>query len=110
MKNYILLMPLSCLLIGCSTSNHASFVPSSHVGDQQGNNRSLGAVTGESKQTWVLYLFPHGEAPSTQSAIQDAKSKIPGTRYLTDMTIDDRIFWGVGFYEQIIKVDAEARN
>lgn len=105
-----MLLVLSISVIGCSTSNHGSFIASSYINNQTSEHGSLGSVTGESKQTWALYLFPLGEAPSTNAAIQDAKSKIPDTRYLTDISIDDHTYWSLGFYEQIIQVEAEAHN
>lgn len=110
MKSSILLLALSLLVVGCATSNHASFTAASHMDRQNSRHQSLGTVSGESRQTWLLYLFPHGDAPSTREAIHDAKSKIPGTRYLSDIAIDDRIYWGIGYYEQVIKVEADARN
>ena len=110
MKKYSILLALSVLVVGCSTSNHGSFIASSHIDKQKSKHQSLGSVTGESKQTWVLYVFPRGEAPSTNAAIQDAKSKISGTKYLTDISIDDHSYWSLGFYEQIIKVEAEAHK
>lgn len=110
MKKYITLLTISLFVIGCSTSNHGSFIASSHIDKRASKHQSLGSVTGESKQTWVLYLFPRGDAPSTNAAIQDAKSKIPGTKYLTDISIDDHSYWSIGYYEQIIKVEAEAHQ
>jgi|GEM_PF-1318339 len=110
MKKHILLMILPILLIGCSTSNHGSFTASSYTGSENPKRESLGKVTGESSQTWVLYLFPYGNSPSTNEAIQDAKSKITETEYLTDISIDDDSYWSIGYYEQIITVKAEARK
>ncbi|NWK56832.1 hypothetical protein HW115_14510 [Verrucomicrobiaceae bacterium N1E253] len=83
---------------------------STYIDQKKAKGASLGAVTGESKQTWVLYVFPRGESPSTREAIEDAKSKRPGTQYLSDVTIDDQMLWGIGFSEQIIRVEAEAHR
>jgi hypothetical protein len=110
MKKHIILLILPLLVMGCSTSNHGSFIASSHIDNQTSKHQSLGSVTGESRQTWVLYLFPRGDAPSTNAAIQDAKSKVSDTKYLTDISIDDHTFWSIGFYQQIIKVEAEAHK
>lgn len=68
----------------------------------------MGKVSGESKQTWILYIFPIGKAPSTDEAIMDAKSKVEDTKYLTDLSIDDRTYWGVGYSEYVIEVKATA--
>jgi hypothetical protein len=110
MKKFILILILPLLMIGCSTSNHGSFTASSYAESQNPKRESLGKVTGESRQTWVLYLFPYGDSTSTNEAIQDAKSKIAETEYLTDISIDDNTYWSIGYYEQIITVKAEARK
>lgn len=96
-------------LCGCSTANHGTFVRSTYV--EPGKNETgsfLGNVTGESSQTWVLYIFPSGEAPSTTKAISDAQSKITGTEYLVDLSIDDSMYWGIGYSRQVIKVEGKA--
>lgn len=97
------------VLSSCATSKHGNFIESSY--DDVGKESAiLGEVTGESKQTWFLYVFPIGKAPSTSDAINDAKSKIKGTRFLTDISIDDRMYWKIGYGEQVIKVKAIARD
>lgn len=97
------------LLSSCATSNHGSFVPSTYIEPvNETINQEAGLVTGVSKQTWFLYVFPIGEAPSTAEAISDAKSKIKGTRFLTDISIDDRTYWKFGYSEQVIEVKATA--
>lgn len=99
---------LMLLAAGCSTSNHGSFTKSSYSANPSPEGVSLGRVVGESRQTFVFYIFPLGEAPSTNSAILDAKSKIEGTGYLADISIDDRVLWNIGYSEQVIRVEAEA--
>ena len=96
-------------LSGCTTSNHGSFVTSSYIESGDKNKGEFaGKVVGESTQTWVLYIIPIGDAPSTSNAINDAKSKIEGTKYLTDISIDDRTYWKFGYSRWVIKVDANA--
>jgi hypothetical protein len=105
----LILFPL--LLSGCATGLHGNYVPHTYIDkgtDVKGE--SIGNVSGVSSQTWVLYVFPLDDSPSTDKAIQDAKGKINGTKYLSDVSIDDRTIWGIGYRKQTIKVDAEARN
>lgn len=101
-----------CLLVsGCATGLHGTYIPNSYI-DKNANIKGerLGKVTGISSQTWILYLFPMSDSPSTSNAINDAKQKVKGTKYLSDVSIDDRVIWSVGYRKQTIKVDAEARN
>jgi hypothetical protein len=58
----------------------------------------------------ILYLFPLGPAPSTDEAIKSAKDQYEGTKYLTDVSIDDRIKWEIGYSVQSITVDAMAHR
>lgn len=97
------------LLGGCATSNHGTFVTSTYVtpGEKE-NAQPAGLVTGESRQSWILYLFPIGDAPSTHEAIEDAKSKIDGTKFLTDLSVDNRIDWRIGYSESVVHVEATA--
>jgi hypothetical protein len=106
-----MLILLSLLLTGCTTGLHGNYVPHTYI-DNNANVKGelIGTVTGVSSQTWFLYLLPMGESPSTEKAITDAKTKIKGTKYLSDVSIDDRMIWGFGYSKQIIRVDAEARN
>jgi hypothetical protein len=95
--------------VGCATSNHGTFVTSTYLEpDTQYEGEFLGTVGGESRQTWVLYLFPRGEAPSTSKAIEDARSKFAGTRILSDVSIDNEIHWKLGYSIRVIQVEASA--
>lgn len=107
---------IGCLLLlflvsGCATSNHGTFVNSTYIEKApQVSSQVLGNVRGESRQAWFLYIFPIGESPSTNQAILDAKSKIEGIAFLTDVSIDDRTHWKFGYSEQVIQVDAVAHK
>jgi hypothetical protein len=104
-----LAVALVFLPAGCTTSLHGSFVTSSYRGDTGGGNlQPKGRVRGESCQTKFLYVFPIGPELSTAKAIQAAKDKYEGTRYLADISIDDRTSWGVGYSVECITVDATA--
>lgn len=109
-KNYLLISLIPMLLLSsCATGNHGTFVTSTFVeSNDKFENKFIGKVIGESSQTWFLYIFPIGEAPSTDNAISYAKSKIHGTKYLTDISIDDRTYWEFGYSKQVIKVEANA--
>ena len=37
-------------------------------------------------------------------------SKHPGTKYLTNNSIDDRTNWKIGYHEEVIRVQAEAHR
>lgn len=107
-----ILILIFCLFVsGCSTGFHGTFISNTYIDKQSGvEGEVIGNVIGESTQTYFLYLFPMGASPSTDIAINDAKQKIKGTKYLSDVSIDDRMIWGIGYRKQIIKVEAEARN
>jgi hypothetical protein len=47
-------------------------------------------------------------APTTAGAISNAKANIEGTKYLADMSIDNRTSWKIGYSKQIIRVEASA--
>ena len=105
----LIYMAALVVLSSCATSNHGSFVPSTYQSRDDGTgNKTCQKVTGESKQTWFLYLLPMGPAPSTDEAISDAKSQMNGARYLTDLSIDDRTYWRLGYSEQVIETKAHA--
>ena len=106
----LLLLPMALATTSCTTGHHGSFIPASHIDARKTQGKSLGEVTGESTQPWFLYLLPSGPAPTTNEAIQDAMSKIPGTEYLTNISIDDRTNWKIGYHEQVIRVQAEAHR
>jgi hypothetical protein len=97
------------LQVGCTTANHGAFATATYVEPKAKiEHQLLGGVVGESRQTWFLYVLPVGEAPSTRAAIADAKAQLSGTRYLADMSVDDRTLWKVGYSEQVIRVEADA--
>ncbi len=106
----ILILAAAIMLAGCATSHHGTFISSTYIESGSGCSKAVGKVSGESKQTWVLYIFPVGKAPSTDDAIRDAKSKIEGTEYLTDLAVDDRMYWKIGYSEQVIEVKATAHK
>ncbi|MBW7469511.1 hypothetical protein QQF73_11370 [Marinobacter sp. M216] len=113
MKLTSLAIVCGCLLLSaCATRDmQGSFIPHSYIdpkGEFQGE--LIGHVSGTSSQTLVLYIFPVGDAPSLDEAMDDAMSKIPGTKYLTNISIDDRTVWGIGYSREIIELDADARN
>jgi hypothetical protein len=94
---------------GCSTSNHGTYVASTYAPpSEMERGQLLGEVEGVSSQTYFLYLFPVGDAPSTSEAVSVARSKFPDTRFLADVSIDDRVYWGIGFSRQIIQVKGTA--
>ena len=99
------------LLVGCNTGFHGSFVQNTYIYEEDGiNSELIGPVTGQSCQTKVLYLFPLGPAPSTDEAVQFAKDQYEGTKYLTDVSIDDRVKWEIGYSIQCITVEAMAHR
>lgn len=104
----ILCLMITTMLYGCATSTPGSFTASSYVQNPNANSQFLGEVTGLSTQRWILYLIPVGEAPSTHQAIENAKQQISDTRFLTDISIDERTDWNFGYSEQIIVVSAHA--
>ena len=102
-------LAIALLLSSCATSRYGSFIASTYITDQENvENVLLGEVSGESRQTWILYIFPVGEAPSTHGAIKDAKSQIEGTRFLTDVSIENQVQWKLGYSLDVITVQAAA--
>ncbi len=109
LKSYALILLVIIFVTGCATANHGAFIANTYIDkntDVQGEY--IGRALGDSSQTWFLYLFPIGEAPSTQVAINNAKQNLPGTKYLSDMSIDDSDIWKIGYRVQTIKVVANA--
>ncbi|WP_019614894.1 hypothetical protein [Psychromonas ossibalaenae] len=106
---YVFLSMLVLLLSGCSTASHGTFISNTFI-DQNIPAKGLYAAdaVGESAQTWFLYIIPMGEAPSTNAAIENAKQQNHGTKYLTDLSIDDRTAWHFGYSIQSIKVEGKA--
>ncbi|TKB48428.1 hypothetical protein FCL40_12010 [Ferrimonas sediminicola] len=94
-------------LAGCTSVLHGTFVASSYHRGGDGA-APLGAVEGRSCQTQALYLFPMGEPPTTQQALDAAKRVHRGTRFLADISIDDETLWHVGYARQCIVVRATA--
>ena len=106
----LLLIAVLLIVCRCATSNHGTFITSTYVDPKVISEEVVGRVYGESKQIWILFIFPLGEAPSTDEAIMDAKSKVEGTKYLTDLSIDNRIYWKFGYSEKVIEVKATAHK
>jgi len=93
-------------LTACTTGFHGSFAPSTFIGSEDdANSEQIGRLKGQSCQTLVLYLFPVGLPPSTAEAIQSAKDQYEDTKYLTDISIDDRTEWGIGYSKKCITVE-----
>lgn len=112
-RNKILYVPFLALLLlaGCNTGFHGSFVPNTYFSDEaHPDAERIGPVVGQSCQTKVLYLFPLGEAPSTAEAVQAAKDQREGTQFLTDISIDDRIKWEIGYSMHCITVEGFAHR
>ena len=106
-----LAFPAFFFLTACTTGYHGSFAPSTYTGSEDGANfGQISRVKGQSCQTRVLYLFPTGLPPSTAEAIQSAKDQYEGTKYLTDISIDDRTEWRIGYSEQCITVEGIAHR
>ncbi len=99
------------LLTGCNLANHGSFVTQTFVGsneiEEQGLT-NLGPVEGKSCQTAALYFIPQGDSTSTNAAIADAKRQREGTLFLTDVSIDDKLWLEFGYSVQCILVSATA--
>ncbi|WP_156877315.1 hypothetical protein [Psychrilyobacter atlanticus] len=108
---YVLLI-LFPLLTGCSTAKHGSFITSTYIQnkDNQGNTEEIGPVKGSSCQTMMFYVLPMGPAPSTNEAIESAKNQYPGTKYISDISIDDRVEWKIGYSIQCITVEGIAHK
>ena len=98
-------------LTSCTTGFHGSFAPSTFIGSEDdANSEQIGWVKGQSCQTRVLYVFPTGLPPSTAEAIQSAKDQYKGTKYPTDVSIDDRTEWEIGYSRQCITVEGIAHR
>jgi len=99
------------LLTGCNLANHGSFVTQTFVAnneiEQQGLT-NLGPVEGKSCQTAALYFIPQGDSTSTSVAIADAKEQREGTIFLTDVSVDDKLWLEFGYSVQCILVSATA--
>ena len=112
MKGATLLCSVIFLLIfltACSTGFHGSFIPNTHIAKKEGEKiRQKDRVQGKNCQTKVLYMLPYGPPPSTYEAIQSAKGRFKDTKYLTDVSIDDRVEWEFGYSRQCITVEGTA--
>ena len=106
------IIPLFVLILtGCRTGNHGTFVPSTYIEDKEKvENVSLGTVKGHSEQIWFFYILPIGDSPSTKEALEDALLKNKEAKYLSNVSIDDRIDWYVGYRKLVIKVEGDARK
>ena len=94
---------------GCTSARHGSFVPMTYApSTHQASAEFIGMVEGESAQTFLLYILPLGDPASTEEAVKKAKSQLDGTVFLSDVSIDDRTYWGFGYATQIIRVSARA--
>jgi hypothetical protein len=109
-----MLFSIMCSLLfltACSTGFHGSFIPNTHIAEKDGEKfRRIDRVQGKSCQTRALYVLPYGPPPSTYDAIQSAKGKYKDTKYLTDVSIDDRIEWEFGYSRQCITVEGTAHR
>lgn len=104
-------IPALLLLVGCNTGFHGSFIPNTYIYNENGvTSELIGPATGQSCQTRVLYLLPLGPAPSTDEAVRSAKDQYEGTKYLTDVSIDDRTKWEFGYSIQCITIEAMAHR
>ena len=111
MRSFVLLISIiisMLFLISCSTGFHGTFTPNTHINEEHADAVLLGPVTGKSCQLRVFYIIPSGPAASTDEAIQSAKEQYEGTKYLIDVSIDDRVEWKFGYSIQCIIVDATA--
>lgn len=109
-RHGLLAVSAACLLTSaCTMGLHGSFSAHSWVGpDAAASAQLIGEVEGRSCQTRVLYAFGRGEPATTDEAINDAKSKYPGTLFLADISIDDEVKWHFLYSVQCIVVRAEA--
>jgi hypothetical protein len=110
-KYRLIYLPIVILLLltACSTGFHGSFVANTYIGENSKKTTSAkGLARGDSCQTRTLYLFPVGEPPSTQEAIQLAKKQYEGTEYLADVTVENRTEWAFGYLRQCTTVTGTA--
>ena len=97
------------LFVACTTGHHGTFVSSTYADAENGlGSNRIGPVKGQSCQKMILYLIPTGPPPSTAEALQDAKNQYEDTRYLADISIDDRTQWRLGYSWQCIIVEGQA--
>ena len=108
---YVILLFVLILTAGCKTGTHGTFVPSTYIEHKEKvENVSLGEVKGYSEQIWLLYFLPIGDSPSTKKAIEDAILKNKDAKYLSNVSIDDKIDWYFGYSKRVIKVEGDARK
>ncbi len=111
LKIWYFILSAFLFLASCTTGFHGSFAPNTYTSSEDSaNSGQIGRVKGQSCQTRVLYLLPHGPAPSTAEAIQSAKDQYEGTKFLTDISIDDRTEWEIGYSRQCITVEGIAHR
>jgi len=110
-KSRLICLPIVILMLltACSTGFHGSFVANTYINENSEKITSAkGLARGDSCQTRALYLFPLGEPPSTQEAIQLAKKQYEGTEYLADVTVENRTEWSLGYLRQCTTVTGTA--
>ena len=106
-KSRLISLPIVMLLLltACSTAFHGSFVANTYIDENTKKATTpKGLARGDSCQTRALYLFPAGEPPSTQDAIQLAKKQYEGTEYLADVTVENQTEWAFGYLRQCTTV------
>ena len=92
----------------CTQSMHGSFTAHSYRAESGQTAVQLGPVEGRSCQTRALYTLPQGDRASTDRAMQDAMSKRDGTLYLANISVDDEMYFGIGYSRRCIVVAALA--
>ena len=110
-KSRLIILPIVMLMLltACSTGFHGSFVSNTYIGENSTKiTPAKGLARGDSCQTRALYLFPFGEPPSTQEAIQLARKQYEGTKYLADVTVENRTEWAFGYLRQCTTVTGTA--
>ena len=108
-KSYVLLL-IFLILIGCSTAKHGSFIKNTYIKNIGESTEVIGPVRGTSCQKKLFYYLPIGTAPSTNEAMEDAKNQYEGTKYISDISIDDRVIWKIGYSIQCISVEGTAHK
>ncbi len=99
----------SLLIGGCTSARHGAFLPMTYAdSSHRASAEFIGAVEGESVQNYLFYILPLGTPASTEDAVNKAESPLEGTAFLSNVSIDDRTWWGFGYATQIIRVNARA--
>ena len=104
-----LALALGLVCSGCMTGAPATFATSTYYDESRYTDpAALGRVVGRSCQTRILYVLPKGPATSTSAAIEDAKSKMEGTVFLADVSVEERLEWRFGYSRNCVIVTAIA--